>query len=252
MLSLLSLAGKKKKGFEIKELLPFQQCRILIISGPSGSGKSEISLNLALSLNGTAEVALIDLDIVKPLFRLRNHRMYIDHFHLHFVSPGGEWDTADLPILPEQVGRYLSFPRRAIIDVGGEATGARVLKQYQNFFKGGDVCHFFVVNPFRPFSRTVKELRNQLMEIEASSGLKVTGLISNPHLKEETTLEIIQKGHLVALEFSQASGLPIICLCVDEALTSEVSVLVEIPILPMKAFIQPPWAELALNQEGGS
>ncbi len=190
---------------------------------------------------------MIDLDIVKPLFRLRNHRAQIDEFGLRLVSPGGELDSADLPILPQEAIRYLSSPHRAVVDLGGEAAGARVLKQYQNFLKGGDVCHFFVVNPFRPFSRTAGELRTQLNEIERSSGARIEGLLSNPHLKEETTLEIIQQGHLVALELSQAFNLPIICLCVNEVLTAEVSALMEIPILPMKLFIQPPWVEMPLN-----
>ena len=46
------------------------KARILVLVGNYGSGKTEISLNLALKLARRGEkVTLVDLDIVNPYFR---------------------------------------------------------------------------------------------------------------------------------------------------------------------------------------
>ena len=47
--------------------------RIQIFVGPIGSGKTEISINYALSLHQKGEnVALLDFDVVKPYIRIRD------------------------------------------------------------------------------------------------------------------------------------------------------------------------------------
>jgi len=214
--------------------------RILVLSGPSGAGKSEISVNLALKLNQDKGVVLIDLDLIKPFFRLRNARSEIQNLKVRLITSAGEWDSTDLPVIPAEVNRWLLSPNRVIIDVGGEGQGARILKQYRDTLESQNSLVLFVANPYRPFSRTVQELKEQLESIQEHTGMSIKGIISNPHLKEFTDLEIIRTGHAIVEDFSKKSGLPILLLAVREDLVPLLTSS-EIPLLPLKFFIRPPW-----------
>ena len=52
----------------MKEL--FGDKRFIVITGNYGSGKTELSLNLALHYAETEKTTLVDLDIVNPYFFL--------------------------------------------------------------------------------------------------------------------------------------------------------------------------------------
>jgi len=200
----------------------------MVLAGPSGSGKSEISLNLALRglcsprRGILGPVVLVDLDIIKPLFRLRNLRAQIEPLKLRFITSGREWDGADLPILPGQLGRWLESDQTVIVDLGGDGAGARVLAQYASSLPLSETEMFFVANPNRPFVRDAEESLAALLEIEANTGIPFTAVISNPHLKEYTALSTILDGHRLVEELSLLSGLPIAFIAVREDLAPAV------------------------------
>lgn len=214
--------------------------KIIVLAGPSGSGKSEISANLAWKFSSNGEVVLIDLDLIKPLFRLRNARGEIQRLKINLVSPGGQWDTSDLPVFPGDIHRYFNSTHRLIIDVGGDGQGVKILHQISNWFQDPNSLVLFVANPFRPFSRKVGDLIEQLKNIERQGGIKVKGIVSNPHLKEHTHEGIIKSGHAIVEQFSKEVCLPIFFLAVREDL---VPFLCDygLPLLPLKVFIRPPW-----------
>lgn len=219
----------------------FDLPRIVIFAGPAGSGKSEVSVNVCRLLKQQEPVVLVDLDIVKPLFRLRNMRQYLELFHIRMISSGEQWDVSDLPVLPGDLGSWLLSDSRVVIDLGGAGAGARVIRQYQSVLDGQDAEVFFVANPYRPFSATAEALALQLTEIESFTGLTIHRLVSNPHLKEHSSLATIMSGHQVVEEFASLSGRPVLFLAVQENLVSAVVKAVATPILPMKLFIKPPW-----------
>ncbi|MCX5970655.1 MAG: zeta toxin family protein [Coprothermobacterota bacterium] len=203
--------------------------RVVILAGPSGSGKSEISLNLALQCKQQEPVVLVDLDIIKPLFRLRNLRAQIEPLRLRFVTSGREWDGADMPVLPSQLGRWLESDQTVIIDLGGDGAGARVLAQYTSSLPIKETEMLFVANPNRPFARDAEECLAALRGIEANSGIPFTALVSNPHLKEYTALSTILDGHYLVEELSRLSGLPIACIAVREDLAPAVRARLDSP-----------------------
>ena len=45
-----------------------------VLVGNYGSGKTELSLNLALDYAGKGSTALVDMDIVNPYFRSAEHK----------------------------------------------------------------------------------------------------------------------------------------------------------------------------------
>lgn len=246
--------------------------RVVVLAGPSGSGKSEISLNLALQHKQQEPVVLVDLDIIKPLFRLRNLRAQIEPLRLRFITTGSEWDVTDMPILPGQLGRWLESDQTVIVDLGGDGAGARVLVQYASSLPVGETDMLFVANPNRPFARNAEESLAALRGIEANTGIPFTALVSNPHLKEYTALSTILDGHHLVEELSLLSGLPIACIAVREDLAPAVRLRLnhalssritparaggkreesgDLPVLPLQIWIRPPWELAAPGREGG-
>ena len=61
---------KQGTGF-MREI--FGETRFLVVTGNYGSGKTEISLNLALKASDEGKTTLVDLDIVNPYLMLSIH-----------------------------------------------------------------------------------------------------------------------------------------------------------------------------------
>jgi hypothetical protein len=102
-----------------------------------------------------------------------------------------------------------------VLDVGGDKQGARALGQFSQAIQQRGYRMLFVVNPYRPFTDTLEGLADSITEVQASARLEVTGLVSNPNLIGETSLEGIINGHAKLEGFAQALGLPIDFVCIE-------------------------------------
>lgn len=196
---------------------------ITIFAGRFGSGKSEVAINFAISLASRAEcgpsasgVFLIDLDVVTPYFRLREMAEEMSGQGVQVIAPAEVGRYLDTPaITPQILGAIQQPARPVVIDVGGDKQGARVLGLYSpSIRQRGYVLHF-VVNPYRPFTDTLEGLARSIAEIEAGARLRVSSLVSNPNLHEETTLEQIRVGHARIEGFAKELGLPIAFIGVE-------------------------------------
>jgi hypothetical protein len=194
--------------------------RITIFVGHFGSGKTEIAVNSAISLARRGdEVALVDLDIVKPYFRSRSARDEVTAEGVKLVAPEGEHFYADLPIIVPQVRDITRQSRgKVIMDAGGDDTGARVLGSLADVVKPAEISHLLVLNFRRPFTETVDAALKMLEEIEASSRLRVTGFVANTHLMGETTLDLVQGGLDLARETARRADRPIVAVAALESL----------------------------------
>lgn len=197
---------------------------IVILTGRFGSGKSEAAINYALTLarqaaeetDPAARVILIDLDIVTPYFRSREAADRLRDLGVQVIAPAAVGQHLDTPaITPQILGAIQQADLPVVLDVGGDRQGARALGQFSPAIGQRDYRMHFVVNPYRPFTDTLDGLRGSIAEIEASSRLKVSSLVSNPNLIGETTLEQIIHGHARIEGFARALGLPIAFVCVE-------------------------------------
>jgi len=169
--------------------------RILLIVGNYGSGKTEVAVNLAIHLAAQQSVSIVDLDIVNPYFRCREAREEMEGFGIRVINPDGDYHAADLPIiLPEIRGAVLKGDGKLILDVGGDDVGARVLSSLADVFAGQTYNMLQIVNAKRPFTGTVDGCLKIGSEIEAASRLRITGLVSNSHLLEETDAQTVLDG----------------------------------------------------------
>jgi hypothetical protein len=229
---------------------------VAILVGHFGSGKTEIAVNLAFGLrNRGAEVALVDLDLVKPYFRCRLAKEDLEARGIRLVAPTGDRFYADLPILvPEARGAVRhghGNGSRLIFDVGGGDLGARALGSLSGMVDRSSAEILFVVNANRPFAGDLSSLCAMLREVEAAARLDVTGLVANTHLLEETTPEIVRAGICAARELETATGLPIrFCAMLRrlaEAFGGPQAVVEQLPILAMERHVVAPFAARPLG-----
>jgi hypothetical protein len=206
---------------------------LIIFAGRFGSGKTETAINYALQeARGKKQEAggvrheaeslypasciLIDLDIVTPYFRTREKAEAMRERGVEVVAPSIIGQHLDTPALtPQILGAIQQTERLVVLDVGGDPQGARALGQYSAAIRQRGYVMHFVTNPYRPFTSTLAGLRQSIAEIEASSRLQVTSLVSNPNLIGETRPEQIAEGHTRIEAFAHALGLPLAFVCVE-------------------------------------
>jgi hypothetical protein len=128
----------------------------------------------------------------------------------------------------------------SLFDVGGDDVGARVLGSLRHGAEANGYELWQVVNTQRPFTQDASGCLAMRDAIEASSRMRVTGLVVNSHLMEETTPEVVLRGVEVAREVSRRSGLPIRFVAVMEALLPALRGL-DGPVLAMERQMLPPW-----------
>lgn len=197
---------------------------IIIFTGSFGSGKTEIAINQAIeALKRQENVIMVDLDIVNPYFRSRDMREKLKEIGIKVIAPPGKFAIADLPIIsPEIKGTIEDSERKLIIDLGGDDVGARSIASFYPVLKNIGYQMYMVINPYRPFTQNSEEIQRMLQEIEQSSRLKISSLISNPNLGEQTDLEIIEKGHNIVKEASKKLCLPIKYLTIEKSIHQKI------------------------------
>jgi hypothetical protein len=219
--------------------------RLIAIVGSYGSGKTEVSVNLALQLarRGT-RVHIADLDLVNPYFRCREASQLMQANGIRVVVPPGAQAWADLPIvLPEIRGMLHPAPGTiSILDVGGDDVGARALASFRTSIADGDYQLWQVINAKRPFTGTVAGCLAMRQDIERSSRFRVTGWIVNSHLITETTPESVLDGWRLATTVSDETGVPIRFVAVMDDLADAPELrVITAPVLRLTRLMTPPW-----------
>jgi len=231
--------------------IPVFSKRILTIVGGYGSGKSEVAVNLARQLaeNQPEPVAIVDLDIVNPYFRSREAAARLEELGIRAINPKGSQFYAELPIiLPEIKGAIQQHDGFVVLDVGGDDVGARVLSSFADAFDDIEYELFLVLNAYRPFTSTVETAMKVIKEIEESSRLKFTGIISNTHLLENTTVENVYEGYELARKVSEKLGVPIVFVSALRDIAQKIdNKMIDIPVLPLHRYLLKPWEREEVN-----
>ena len=224
--------------------------RMQIITGHYGSGKTEYAVNLAMKMAGEMEnVALADLDIVNPYFRSYEQTKMLEDAGVRVIvtSCGG---VADIPALnPAVMSIFQQEKWNGVLDIGGDPIGARVLARFAHQIKEGDYDLLFVLNANRPETKDVESALSYMRNIEAECLLKVTGIVNNTHLCQETVLEEIFKGAELARALSEKTGLPIVHHAVQKKFAQQAAAKLTEPVLPMKIYMKKPWEIIFCEEE---
>ena len=217
---------------------------IVVIVGNYGSGKTEVSINLAVNRNRLGiDVRIADLDLVNPYFRTREARGLFSKLGIDLVLPPEKYLQADLPVLSPAISGMIRRPGQlALIDAGGDDVGATVLASLADSLKDKPVKMLQVVNPFRPFTDTVKGCLKIRNEIEKASKMVINGIVGNANMIDETTVENIYKGYDFVRILSEKSGLPLEFVTVAKNLMPKIDIKrFSCPVLTIARQLVPPW-----------
>jgi hypothetical protein len=186
---------------------------------------------------------MADLDLVNPYFRTREAKVALADKGIEVVLPPEQYLHADLPILSPAVAGLIRRPSRlTLLDVGGDGVGATVLSALADPLADRPVRMLQVVNPFRPFTDSVEGCLKIKREIEQASRLKVTGLIGNSNLIDETTPADIETGFNFVTALSKEAGLPLAFITLPKPLLPQTDTArFGCPVLIIERQLLPPW-----------
>jgi len=204
-----------------------QPKRITLFAGHYGSGKTNIAVNYALHLkkNGKS-VVIADLDIVNPYFRTKDSEELLKEAGINLVSPRFANTNVDLPSLPQELyGVVENRQNYAVMDIGGDDRGALALGRYApSILEENDYEMIFVLNCYRPLTRTPEDIISVMREIEEASKIPFTAIANNSNVGWDTTVEDFMNSVPIAVEVSKLTGLPIIMNTAEERVAQKLKV----------------------------
>ena len=165
-----------------------------ILIGETGSGKSEIALNLAAMLTGAGrgKVHLFDLDQTKAAFRARDAEQELQAMgvELHYMP-----QLLDMPVMVGGIIPHLRRPDSiCILDVGGNENAARMVGCLSDDLNGENSAALYVVNPYRPFSGTREDMELTMATILNACHIERIHYLLNPNIGPDTTEYDVRAG----------------------------------------------------------
>ncbi len=185
--------------------------RINVFVGAYGSGKSEVSVNFAFWLRGLGhQVSLCDLDIINPYFRSADARQLVTGRGIRLIAPVFAGSNIDVPAVPAELGSVFLSDDFAVLDIGGEDMGARVLGTIRHKLAADDHAVYMVVNTCRPFTATSEQIVWLAGELARASGSPVTGLVHNSNLLGEDDYPLLNQSLPIVQEAADQLGVPLV------------------------------------------
>ncbi len=167
---------------------------VFVLGGPSGTGKTELALNLATFFERMGILAtVIDLDFTKGDFTLRSNRF---RTYVPIPQRGEETRYGNVPHIPQKLLQHIegaSHDRRFIIDLGGNERGMQFLQIVKPVLKHKRVHVTLVTNFFRPFFEAEEHYQSFASRIERGLDFRFHSVIANSHLMEFTTWEVLAR-----------------------------------------------------------
>ncbi|MEL7633436.1 hypothetical protein [Sporomusa sphaeroides] len=193
--------------------------KVKIFLGEYGSGKTELAINYAVKIKKLGyKTALVDMDIAKPYFHSREHRALLEQRGVEVIAADQRLTNAELPVLPQDLNKvFCQKDYRVVMDVGG-GDSAIVLGQFFEKIADSPYQAILVINALRPFTSTIEGVVEVYQRIENACGLKISSLISNTNLGNDTAHHHIQQGIELTEAVSKRLRLPIHSVVVPECL----------------------------------
>jgi hypothetical protein len=137
-------------------------------------------------------VVLCDLDTINPYYRSADARSFLAANDIELIAPMYAGTNVDVPAVPSAVFSVFDDPAiLAVLDIGGEDLGARVVGSLRSRLIGQDYAINYVVNPFRPLTADAAGIARTAAELAAAMGLPLTGIVDNANLLEPASLTLL-------------------------------------------------------------
>lgn len=221
-----------------------QQKKNFTFLGEAGSGKTEIAINFAMELarSGVPNIHFFDLDQTKPLFRSRDVLGELEQAGITFHY---EKQLADAPTIGGGTAELLNDPSAiCVLDIGGNQQGSRMIGRYAHLTRRADAANFFVINPYRPWSRQIESIDKTMTDVlrMARISLANTAVICNPNQRMGTTEADVLQG-IAKTEEMLGEFLDISCVCVMRELRKGVEEKTTLPVFPLDLYMKYAWEE---------
>ena len=200
--------------------------RITLFAGHYGSGKTNIAVNYAKYVKSEGfDVSIIDLDIVNPYFRTKDSEEELKNCGIEIISSEYANTNLDTPALPKEIYSAISDKtQHLVIDIGGDDRGAVALGRFApDILEENDFEMLFVVNFYRPLTKTAEDALQVMREIECAGHIAFTGIVHNSNIGDETNVFDITKKETELNRLSEISRLPVIFTSVTEKVYDELS-----------------------------
>ena len=204
--------------------------RIVLLAGHYGSGKTNISVNLAFYLKKFRNrVAVADIDIVNPYFRSKDSVQELEAAGIRMIASEYAGTNVDVPALPQEMYSIIDDRElSAVIDLGGDDRGALAMGRWRDAILEEDNYEMlFVINRFRPLTRDAESTIEVMQEIEAASGMKFTAVVNNSNIGSETAAEDVLSSMEYADAVCRMAQLPLKMTTVHERLYEELKYKIE-------------------------
>ncbi len=193
-----------------------------IYTGAYASGKSENALNRAIEYTKQKkEITLVDLDTVEPAYCMRPIAKKLHGYGINLILQSDYFGLGEAGsyVTNEQINCLKTTNNDIIIDVGYGVTGLDTLDILTDIDLEKNIKIYLVVNT----SKFETKDKDSIIEyINFNSGenkkpwKKISGLISNTHLGDETELKDIINGYNILKEVSKETNIPIAAISLDK------------------------------------
>ena len=193
-----------------------------IYTGAYASGKSENALNRAIEYTKQKkEITLVDLDTVEPAYCMRPIAKKLREYGINLILQSDYFGLGEAGsyVTNEQINCLKTTNNDIIIDVGYGVTGLDTLDILTDIDLEKNIKIYLVVNT----SKFETKDKDSIIEyINFNSGenkkpwKKISGLISNTHLGDETELKDIINGYNILKEVSKETNIPISAISLDK------------------------------------
>ncbi len=213
--------------------------RVNVICGHYGTGKTNLSINLAIECARAGEsVTLIDMDVVNPYFRSADYADVLTKEGVRVIGPNFANTNLDTPSLPGAIAGAIEMGERVIVDVGGDDAGATALGVYSRQVNESNPDVIYVINRYRSLTTTAEEAVEILREIERTARIRATKLINNSHLKTLTDERTVTDSIPFAEEVARMTGLPLLFSTAPRDVLSLNNIK---GIHPIDVYVRAPW-----------
>ena len=222
----------------------FGDFRYMVFTGNYGSGKTEISLNLAFESAKMGRTILVDLDIVNPYFRTGEKTNELRRAGIRVLMPTYAMTTVDIPALPAEIQSVFEIPSDFVIfDVGGDDTGAAALGRYYPSFMQHreETKAALVINCMRPLTMRTEDIIDLAGRIQNRGRLVLDILINNTNLGGRTTPEMVMNGEKTILECAEKMGIRTVVTTGMRQVLSEC--ILSTPVMEINRYMVPEWME---------
>ncbi len=204
---------------------------VIIITGAYGVGKSEFASQLALL---KAPCALADFDIINPYFRPREEALWLKSQGVDVIGSSlTHHVNQDFPALSGNIMGAISKKIPLIIDCAGSENGLKPLATFSDVLQSAQV--WLVVNANRPES-FFDQIKPMIELFESRSHLKISGLVHNTHLLDQTDFEMILQAQNELEVISKQINIPIVYTMFDAQFKSQLKT-IHNPIVTFKHLI---------------